>query len=114
METLITGLIVTAISGITFLAYKHQNGYRKIHQFIGPIATTGFMLASIWNYAVSTTAIELNQFIAADQSLNALNSKRELEFPLMWVFIATASLYLYSLFLLYLQQILDINDHKEE
>ena len=37
IETIISGLALAVVSGLTFVAYKHPDGYKRIVKFIGPV-----------------------------------------------------------------------------
>lgn len=114
MEKLITGLMIATISGITFIAYKHPEGYRNIHPFIGMIPALAFIFAVIWNWAVVVTAQELHVFIASENLSKAREAREQLEWPVGWIFLANAGIYLYTLFLLNLPKILEIEKKEKQ
>jgi hypothetical protein len=106
METIISGLILATVSGLTFVAYKHPPGYKKIQAVILPVLSISIVGVSIWNLAVGETARALNDFIDASNGLEALAAQRAVELPFGWLFMAFTGCYLYSLFLSNLHQIL--------
>jgi hypothetical protein len=58
MESLIVGLLLAGVSGITFLAYRHPESYRKLElpqTWFRSVAYL-FICALGWNYAVSKTS----------------------------------------------------------
>lgn len=49
IEILIYSLIVTAVSGLTFVAYRHPNGYKKIYSAIIPFIAVSLIIYFAWN-----------------------------------------------------------------
>lgn len=48
-ETLIVTLTATALSGLTFLAYKHPAGYKRIIFIIAPFVLFILFMKLLWN-----------------------------------------------------------------
>lgn len=48
MEALIVSLVLAAVSGLSWIAYRHPKGYRRIVGTAGPAVLVLLVLASIW------------------------------------------------------------------
>ena len=59
IETLIYSLIVAAVTGLTFIAYKHPNGYKKIFWNITPLATMVLLMILAWNFGQLHSSIRI-------------------------------------------------------
>ena len=108
-ETLIVGLILALVSGITFIAYKHPKGYEKIHNHILLLTGLAFVGLQAWDWGVTITAIRLDDLIMDSKGLEALGIRRDLEIPYMWIWLACGGVYVYSFILLFLPQILGLD-----
>jgi hypothetical protein len=84
IETIISGLSIAAFSGLTFLAYKHHEGYKVI---IKPI------LITVWVMFIWATGFFMG-FTHHKYSDNA-----EMPFPYYWIGIGLILFYLYLLVL---------------
>lgn len=63
MENFIYTLAAAALSGLTFIAYRHPEAYAKLSGIINAVffATVAYLHG--WNYAVAKTQILAGQFI---------------------------------------------------
>ena len=57
IETLIYSLIVAAVSGLTFVAYRHPHGYRKMYSTLIPVASMALFTVLAWNLGGLTNII---------------------------------------------------------
>lgn len=62
LQTLITGLILTAVSGVTFLAYKHPKGYERLYVYLYWASTVIYLVVNsfiigfrVGNHVAGTT-----------------------------------------------------------
>jgi hypothetical protein len=58
IETLLYSLIVAAVSGLTFVAYRHPNGYRKIFSALVPVASMAMLSVVGWNLGALGSSIQ--------------------------------------------------------
>jgi hypothetical protein len=67
-ETITAGLLLAAVSGITYLAYKHPPAYRKV--FLPLFALNNFIniILVVWILGVQTAHIKLMPFIESSKS----------------------------------------------
>ena len=104
METLVSGLILAALSGLTFLAYRHPEAYEKIYVpfvlaygviFIGTVG---------WNFGVLKTTYAVLDEIGYNFLDDAEKAKERLLLP-EWLWLVLIGLYLYMTFLATLPKI---------
>jgi hypothetical protein len=50
METFFSGLLVAALTGLTYVAYKHPKGYVRIQLALLVIGVIGFSVLGIWEF----------------------------------------------------------------
>lgn len=114
IETILSGLILAGVSGITFIAYKHHSGYTKIYPIIHYGALLVLIVGTAWNYAVDYTWIELHDFIKTESGSAALQAREELKIHFGWLLSGTLGVVLYAYFLGHLPKILggDTNNEK--
>jgi hypothetical protein len=120
IETLIIPLVLAAVSGLTFLAYKHPRGYKCIAL---PIMVSGIMATSMmlaWNggrlwSCIGGIADKLVE--KPDQSLNNIQFMihdmiecRNLLAKIVIVFVPSIA---YLLFLWHLQSLLGVKKDKK-
>ncbi|MCW8918476.1 MAG: hypothetical protein OQL08_06640 [Gammaproteobacteria bacterium] len=67
METFIYTLIMAAITGLTFIAYKHPNGYKKIFNFIYFLNFLIYAVVSAWSGAIYLFWSNINENITEEQ-----------------------------------------------
>jgi hypothetical protein len=106
METLLSGLILAAVSGLTFLAYQHPNGYARLQW---PLRICMFLLLAVggaWDTAAERTMSLLAPMLAPGQFGPARAALSEVKILAGWTFTGIAALYLYSEILGFLPQIL--------
>jgi hypothetical protein len=63
METFYVTIAISLISGLTYLAYKHGNGYAKIFPWALGIILIAFYTGSSYNIGVSRGYVVLIKFI---------------------------------------------------
>lgn len=73
MEALLSGLVIAAITGITLLAYKHPEAYKKIDPvpIIGKISIGIFIVSFIWQQASHMTYRAIMPYIPIEKSKQA-------------------------------------------
>jgi len=59
-ETLTSSLVVLAISGLTYFAYKHPNAYKKMYWVLVIIVILSLAICSAYNAGIETTGNALN------------------------------------------------------
>jgi len=81
MKELTIGLILTATTGLTILAYKHPKSYAKILPWLIGAIFSAFLLCMIWDAGISKSYISLIPYIDSDklqESSNIIDGKKVL------------------------------------
>jgi hypothetical protein len=112
-KTLTTSIALMAISGISFLAYKHPKGYNKLYPFI-----LGFLFATLavmlsWDFAIQTATVKLTPFISPDKVDQAIKSSYSLLIASGSLSAFCTGLMLYMSFLLFLPDIIEHGHDKK-
>ena len=100
MDKLITGLILAAVSGITFLAYRHPKAYDKLFQPL-MFSSLGLFIA----------------FSSYSLGWSAGHTSKEADvfpFSFEWIYVGYAVSYIYFKFLAMLPQILEDDPKKKK
>jgi hypothetical protein len=64
VATIIGAIAVAALSGLTFVAYKHPQAYKKLALFLNGIIILGWTAGLSWSFSNQWARIAVNQ--AAD------------------------------------------------
>lgn len=66
LETIISGLILAAVSGITFLAYKHPDVYKTmgLSSITFNLGVLVFAVMNAWNFGIGLTYTKLLSYLA--------------------------------------------------
>ena len=99
MDKLLPGLIVAAISGLTFLAYKHPQAYHKIHTWLMYTSYAFIATALIWDFSGSATIGAMLPFVGAGKIDDALKAASELRILNWGVWLGYSMFISYLLFL---------------
>lgn len=111
MEQLIIALITAAVSALTFIAYKHPSGYRKIRPYIQNSITAVFFVCLSWNLGVSTGISEVQEFISPENFDEVGAIKDTLLIPFLVLILSYLIVQLYFTILFALPLILDLEDN---
>ena len=112
-KTLFASLILAFISGLTFLAYKHQIAFKRLYWPLFFLITAAFLVATAWNGAVSSALSALSEFIPPTQFQAASLKAHELDFPSWHPLVFLCSV-IYMSFLLWLPILLAEGKEKTE
>ena len=115
LATVLAGLLLAAVSGITFIAYKHPEGYRRMH---GPLIILVAVLWVIW----ATYGMGHQQGFyeglrqVRDQNPDVLLETPNYEISSLWVFMLPSIPIIYFMFLGALPSILgtDIGSRRKQ
>ena len=88
MQSLIVGLLLACVSAISFVAFKHPNGYARLFPYLIGIASALFIGMTVWQVAVEMTWSRLNDFVVSESRSDAKAAKDELGLPYWWVTFA--------------------------
>jgi hypothetical protein len=98
MENLISTLAIGAITGISILAYKHPNAYRKISLVIMAVIVLVYIGAAAWSAGNDFAVQVLYKYLKFDQSLEAAQLARSYQVSPWW-YLAGIGLQIYLLML---------------
>src|ERR1700730_636245 len=99
----ITGAIsVAALSGLTFLAYRHQKAYQKLSLFLSGILILGLGVILSWNLSIQWAGIAVNQTAYNLCPEKAYEIRKAIDAYTVpsWLFVAIVAWSFYILFLL--------------
>jgi UDP-N-acetylmuramyl pentapeptide phosphotransferase/UDP-N-acetylglucosamine-1-phosphate transferase len=68
IQTIGASLILAAISGLSYLAYKHPKAYSRLYIPLCLIGVIALALIGIWDTALSVAQEHLKQSLPAEQS----------------------------------------------
>lgn len=109
MENLIQGLFVAAIGGLTYVAYKHPDGYSRMYwPLMGAVilSMTGIL---IWELGISAGLGALLPLLQDGKAEDALRATNAIKILSGWHFAAYFVLIVYLMFLSALPHILGNN-----
>lgn len=112
-KTLTTSIALMAISGLTFLAYKHPKGYNKLFPFILGLVFVVMTAVYSWDGAVHATTLKLTNYLKPDKSEEAIKSIKDLLLSSGSFSLFSTGFMLYMSFLLFLPNIIEHRDDKK-
>jgi protein-S-isoprenylcysteine O-methyltransferase Ste14 len=71
VETVISGIVVAALSGLGFLAYKHPRAYKKLYWPLSIISLALFLGAIVWDKSNSTAHVAALPYIPREMLAEA-------------------------------------------
>lgn len=119
VDSIVTGLLLAAVSGITFIAYKHPRGYRKLLRLIFIIGLSICSGLIGWMVAVKVSAttarrITTNNALGFEDRLDQLpEAINGLNDNLLYPVIGLSLVVLYLKFLQHLPQLLGLPTEKD-
>lgn len=105
MDKLISGLMLAALSGLTFLAYNHPTSYAILYKYLTGILVLLYIGLVIWDGGVRTTHMRLLPLIESEKFDNADDVISGIT-PKWWVHAAFWFAFIYTAFLVYLPTLL--------
>ncbi len=84
MQSFIVGLLLAGVSAVSFVAFKHPNGYAKLFPYLIGSATAVFVGITVWQAAIEALWISLDGFLAKDSRPDAHYAKAHLSLPYLW------------------------------
>jgi hypothetical protein len=105
METLLSGIALAALTGATYIAYKHPAGYEKLFYLFGATIVLAFAVGGTWDFAVSHTAMRIDEVLAFSNTKLISQTTAKLKIP--WPYpVALAVACGYLTFLAFLPNLL--------
>lgn len=106
IETIISSLLVAAVTGISFVAYRHPAAFSKLFTPILMVMGTALVFGLIWDVAVSRAFVDLSPFIVTGKLDSAQKAIETLSLPMGWLIGGFFGFYIYLVFLLSLPKLL--------
>jgi hypothetical protein len=106
LKELLVGLAVLAVSGITFLAYKHPEGYKSLQGFIGVFLLAILIGTGVWDFALSDATRAISDYSPSTEIKGAIKG---LKSP-GWLWLSIIGLLVYLWLLLFLPEVTDKDD----
>jgi|SRR6266404_3012334 len=75
LNTVVAGIILAALTGLTTLAYKEPGAYRRLHNFLWPGLLIIFILYFAFNLGVMSGQSRMTPYIALDKFEGALRAR---------------------------------------
>ncbi len=91
MQSFIVGLLLAGVSAITFVAFKHPNGYARLFPYLIGLATALFVGITIWQIAVDIVWANMNGLLRPESLAEANSAKNSLSLPYLWIALSYAS-----------------------
>ena len=97
-NALVAGLIVAAIAGITFIAFKDPPVYETVNRLIAVIIMAALIGGAFWNLGVQKTFKVLMPYVAPNQQARAFDAAEALQLP-PWYLLVAVGISCYCVFL---------------
>ena len=112
VETVLSGLAIAAIAGVTVIAYRHPKGFEKLYVPLCLVISGTVIVFLSWNFSNHTAQIAISSI--SIESFYELRDKIEAKAFPMWILAALIGSSLYLSFLLYLPNILNEDDPEKQ
>lgn len=112
IETLATGLILAAVTGLTVIAYKHPQGYNRIHGYLYAGAVMIYIAVMAWSEGVGIAYSEVTKFIPVDKQDAARKAIDAVQVSFALTFFVFVGVAAYLIFLSLLPGILGLDKEK--
>ena len=115
LQTIVTSLAVTAISGLAFLAVKHHVVYEQLFGKLYLLLCVICFSLSAWSSAVSLASTTLLTFVSPEKLASAKAAIEPISINMGWVLVSQVLGMVYLFFLSWLgRQIKEDADAKNE
>jgi hypothetical protein len=107
LETITAGLSVAAVSGITYVAYKHPAAYRTVYQRLTWLTLAILIVIGIWSIGAQSAYTQLIRLIETSKLPQMEDALGHIMYRFRVVFAACVGTNLYLLLLSYLPKLLE-------
>lgn len=84
MQSFIVGLLLAGVSAISFVAFKHPNGYARLFPYLIGVATALFVGMTVWQVAIEAMWTSLDAHLVSESRNEASSAKEQLSLPYLW------------------------------
>lgn len=88
MQSLIVGLLLALVSGMSVIAFRHPNGYARLFPYLMLGVSGMFVCVTVWHLAVELTWDKVVPYITAAAHRAAKDGKNTLAVPYEWLSVA--------------------------
>src|SRR5437879_6489866 len=106
LDKFITGLALAAIGAVTWVAYKHPEGYKRLYWPLLITLWITYTCLNLWDVSSAHTYAALLNFIPREKAAEAQKIVAELVVLKTWLHVVYWFLIGYTVFLSYLHEIL--------
>lgn len=111
-KTVITGLLIALVSGITVLAYKHPLAFKRLYWPISLFLVAALFGVSSWNSAINAVLLTVKDLIPAATFMAISTKAHDLDVP-SWYSWGIGVFMFYVGFLLFLPELTGDDSKKE-
>lgn len=106
IDTIITGLVLMSVSGLTFIAYNHHDAFNKIYNVLYFVSFLIFFCIMAWDFGLTYAHLNLLNLIPSDKIDIAHKTIEDLKINLSVTIFSFAAFIVYINILSFLPQIL--------
>lgn len=106
-------LLVPALSGLAYLAYKHPKAYEKLFSKLYLLATVLFAILFSWDSGIWISNIKLKEKMNNVDKELIQSILEPLQIPYWWLIGCYSAFIVYLLFLSYLSRLIEENETKK-
>lgn len=99
MDKLIPGILIAALSAITFLAYKHPRAYSRLYLVVVVGGSLILMGLALWDAALVSAHKGLLRYIPAENLAAAKAARDQMFVQSDWIVFGSAAVFCYLVFL---------------
>ena len=85
VQTVLSGLVITAISGLTVLAFRYPRAFLRLYPYLNLGITVLFLMLTVWQVAIHTTWTAVAPFLEPGHRQTAGLAVADLQIPYLWV-----------------------------
>ena len=114
IDTIITGLVLMSVSGLTFIAYNHPDDFNKIYNVLYFVSFLIFFCILSWNFGLTYAHLNLLNLIPNDKVDIAHKTIEDLKINSWVTILSFAAFIVYINILSFLPQILKNRNNEKQ
>jgi len=84
MSAVLSGLVLTGLSGLTMLAFRHPRAFARLYPYLNLAVSVLFLLLTAWHLAVQVTSTAVFPYVDRDAFAEAQAAVATLTIPYLW------------------------------
>lgn len=101
MDKLLPGIAIAALSGLTFLAYKHHHAYVRLANLLLGVMALAMLGLLIWDTSIFVTHRGLRDLIPLEKQIAALEARDQMYLLSWWFAGGYIAIFIYVQFLVW-------------